>query len=77
VGDGDEPEKTKGKKSNRGAPMRVAWYFPIVSRLKRMFATRKEAELLSWHKEGHKKRDRMMRHPADAAQWGHINAQYS
>jgi hypothetical protein len=71
VGDGDEAEKIK---RNRGAPMPVAWYFPIISRLKGMFATRKEAELLRWHKEGHKKNDGMMQHLADAAQWGHINA---
>ena len=51
--------------------MRVAWYFPIM-----VFATRKEAELLRWHKEGRKKKNGMMRHPADVAQWGHINAQY-
>ena len=68
------PEKIKGKKSYRRAPMSVAWYFPVISCLKRMFTTRKEAELLHWHKEGHKKNDGMMRHPADAAQWGHINA---
>jgi hypothetical protein len=74
VGDGDEPKKIKG---NRGAPRRVAWYFPAISRLKCMFATRKEAELLRWHKEGCKKNDGMMRQPAVAAQWGHINVQYS
>jgi Zn ribbon nucleic-acid-binding protein len=37
-----------------GAPQKVAWYFPIIPRLKRLFATAKDAQLLSWHKEGHK-----------------------
>jgi hypothetical protein len=32
---------------------------------------------LRWHKEGHRKIEGMMQHPADAAQWGDINAQYS
>jgi len=73
VGDGDEPEKIKGKKSYRRAPMSVAWYFPVISHLKCMLATTKEAVLLRWHKEGCKKNDGMMRHPADAAQRGHIN----
>jgi len=68
--DGNEPVKIRGKKGNRGGPVRVAWYFSIILRLKRTFATRKEAQLLRWHKEGRKKTgDGKLRHPADAAQW--------
>jgi hypothetical protein len=54
--------------------VRVAWYFCIIPRLKRWFATRKEAQLLRWHDEGRKelKKDDKYRHPADAAQWGNI-----
>jgi len=37
--DGNEPEEIRGRKGNRGGPVRVAWYFPIIPRLKRMFAT--------------------------------------
>jgi hypothetical protein len=62
--------------ANRGAPVRVAWYFCIIPRLRRWFATRKEAQLLHWHAEGRKelnyKKDGKFRHPADAAQWGNI-----
>jgi hypothetical protein len=32
----------------------VFWYFPIIPRLKRWFANKKESELLRWHKEKHK-----------------------
>jgi len=75
--DGNEPEEIRGRKGNRGGPVRVAWYFPIIPRLKRMFATRKEAQLLRWHKEGRKKTDDgKLRHPADAAQWGNIDAHF-
>jgi hypothetical protein len=57
--------------------VRVAWYFCIIPRLRRWFATRKEAQLLCWHDEVRKelnyKKDGKFRHPADAVQWGNIN----
>jgi hypothetical protein len=75
--DENEPREIRGKKkkANRGAPVRVAWYFCIIPRLKRWFARRKDAQLLRWHDEGRKelKKDGKFRHPADAAQWGNIN----
>jgi hypothetical protein len=74
--DENEPGEIRGKKkANRGAPVRVAWYFCNIPRLRRWFATRKEAELLRWHDEGRKelKKDGKFRHPADATQWGNIN----
>jgi hypothetical protein len=60
----------KKKKANRVAPVRVAWYFCIIHRLRRWFATQKEAQLLYWHDEGRKehKKDGKFRHPADAMQ---------
>jgi hypothetical protein len=65
-----EPGEIRGKKKklNRGAPVRVAWYFCIIPRLSRLFATRKEAQLLRWHDKGRKelKKDGKFRHPADA-----------
>jgi hypothetical protein len=43
--DENEPGEIRGKKkANRGAPVRVAWYFCIISWLRRWFATRKEAQ---------------------------------
>jgi hypothetical protein len=79
--DGIEPGKIRGnKKANKGAPVRVAWYFCVITRLRRWFATRKEAQLLHWHEEGRKelnyKKDGKFRHPADAAQWGNINTHF-
>jgi hypothetical protein len=75
--DEKEPGDIRGKKkkANRGAPVRVAWHFCIIPRLRRWFATRKEAQLLHWHDEGRKdlKKDGKFRHPVDAAQWGNIN----
>jgi hypothetical protein len=68
------------KKANRGATVRVAWYFCIIPQLRRWFATQKEAQLLLWQEEGRKdpnyKKDGKFRHPADAAQWGNINTHF-
>jgi len=59
-----------------GAPWKVVWYFPIIPRLKRLFATAKDAQLLSWHKEG-RKNDGYLRHPVDAIQWRVIDSKYA
>jgi hypothetical protein len=80
--DGNEPDEIRGKKkkANREALVRVAWYFCIIPRLRRWFATRKEAQLLHWHAEGRKelnyKKGGKFRHRADVAQWGNINTHF-
>jgi hypothetical protein len=75
--DENEPSEIRGKKkkAKRGAPVRVAWYFCIISCLRKCFTTRKGAQLLRWHDEGRKelKKDGKFRHPADVAQYGNIN----
>jgi hypothetical protein len=38
----------------KGEPKKVFCYFPIIPRLKRWFANKKESELLRCHKEKHK-----------------------
>lgn len=43
--------------------------FPIIPRFKRLFASSKEAQLMRWHKEGHKDNGYFLRHPADSTQW--------
>ncbi|KAL6654637.1 hypothetical protein ACP70R_008102 [Stipagrostis hirtigluma subsp. patula] len=68
---GDDKVASKRK----GPPRKVVWYFPIIPRLKRLFANKKEAQLLRWHKEG-RKNDGNLRHPADSAQWRNIDAKY-
>ena len=55
------------ERKKKETPRKVAWYFPLVSRLQRMFANKKEAKLLCWHEEGRNK-DGMLRHPVDCAQ---------
>ena len=43
------------ERKKKGNPRKVAWYFPLDSRLQRMFANKKEAKLLCWHDEGRNK----------------------
>ena len=71
---GDDGEDIINERK-KGTPRKVAWYFPLISRLQRMFANKKEAKLLRWHKEGCNK-DTMLRHPIDCAQWRHIDNNY-
>jgi hypothetical protein len=50
--------------------------FPVISRLRCWFTTRKEAQLLRWHKEARKKLLGKISHLADAKQWGNINSYF-
>jgi hypothetical protein len=54
---------------------KVMWYFPIIPRLKRMFATGKTVKLIRWHAED-RVNDGKLRHPANGAQWRAINHSY-
>ena len=36
----------EGKRSKKGGPAKVVWYLPIIDRVKRVFANRKEAQLV-------------------------------
>jgi hypothetical protein len=58
-----------------GTPQKVAWYFPLIPRLKCLFSSRKDAQLLRWHKEG-RKQDDYIWHPADSSQWHIIDFKY-
>jgi hypothetical protein len=50
----DEDDMEENKKIKRVAA-KVAWYFPIISRLRRLFASKANAELLQWHVRKRKK----------------------
>ena len=40
------------EKMRRRVPRKVAWYFPIIPGLKQLFATSRDARLLTWHSDG-------------------------
>ncbi|XP_071700324.1 uncharacterized protein [Rutidosis leptorrhynchoides] len=58
-----------------GPPAKVLWYFPIIPRLKRLFANAKTVKLLRWHAEEGKK-DGKIRHVADLVQWRTIDNEF-
>ncbi|XP_021768138.1 uncharacterized protein LOC110732470 [Chenopodium quinoa] len=62
-------------KKKEGVPAKVLWYFPIIPRFKRMYSDPVDAEKLTWHKFGRKK-DGLLRHPADSPQWRFIDGQF-
>jgi hypothetical protein len=51
---------------NKRPPKKVVWYFPIMPRLKRLFANEKIAELMRWHAK-ERMNDGKLRHPADGS----------
>jgi hypothetical protein len=51
------------------------WYALIIPRLKRLFRNKEHARLLQWHKEERKK-DVMLRHPANGLQWRTIERDF-
>ncbi|XP_074347560.1 uncharacterized protein LOC141686420 [Apium graveolens] len=53
-------------------PAKVIWYFPIISRFKRMFNSSDTAEQLIWHSK-QQSNDGQMRHPADSPSWRNID----
>ncbi|KAL6204904.1 hypothetical protein ACLB2K_022171 [Fragaria x ananassa] len=57
-----------------GVAAKVLWYFPIIPRLKRMFQSPRTAKSLTWH--GDRKKDGMMRHPADSPTWKLVDTQW-
>ena len=63
-----------GKKS----PRKVVWYFPLIPRLQRYFADKKEAKLMRWHKVRAYANieDGVLRHPADGLQWKTLDYEF-
>jgi hypothetical protein len=62
----DEDDMGENKKVKR-VPAKVACYFPIITCLRRLFMNKANTELLQWHVRDRKK-DAMLRHPADEIQ---------
>ncbi|XP_059627617.1 uncharacterized protein LOC132270456 [Cornus florida] len=55
----------KGKK----IPQKILRYFPLKSRLQRLFMSRKISSDMRWHKEKRVKETNIFRHPADSMTW--------
>jgi hypothetical protein len=71
----DDPGDVEGEPPRKRVPAKVMWYAPIIPRLKRLFRNKEHAKLLRWHKDDRKK-DEMLRHPADGRQWRKIEREF-
>ncbi|CAM6122643.1 unnamed protein product [Calypogeia fissa] len=68
-------EEPKMKKVGNSMQIRkVVRYFPIIPRLKRLFATSGTSKLMTWHQES-KSVDGKVRHPAGCKAWKHVDEQ--
>ncbi|XP_021829510.1 uncharacterized protein LOC110769780 [Prunus avium] len=65
----------RNSKIEKGVPAKVLCYFPIVPRLRRMYAITETTEQLRWHST-HKSQDGKMRHPVDSLAWDRINKKW-
>jgi ribosomal protein S27AE len=57
-------------------PVKVLRYFPIISRVQRMFRSPAISELLLWHKENRGDReggDNLVKYPCDSKAWRHFH----
>ena len=71
----DDPGDVEDEAPRKKVPAKVMWYAPIIPRLKRLFRNKEHAKLLRWHMEDRKK-DEMLRHPADGSQWRKIERKF-
>jgi hypothetical protein len=44
-------------------------YMPLISRMKRLFLSKKTARHMGWHKEGVRENNQVMVHPSDSDAW--------
>jgi hypothetical protein len=65
----------EGERPRKRVPAKVMWYAPIIPQLKRLFRNKEHARLFRWHKEDRKK-DELLRHPADGPQWRKIDREF-
>src|SRR3989337_1415433 len=63
----DDPGDVEGVCPRKRVPAKVMWYAPIIPWLKHLLRNKEHAKLLRWHKKDRKK-DRMLRVPADGSQ---------
>lgn len=55
---------------------KVLWYFPITSRLQRLFKSRHTAADMIFHKEKRPNKEDMLKHPADGEAWKHFDEKF-
>ena len=71
----NDDECSNGAATTNSLPTKVCWYFPIIQRFKRFFASAYDAKDLRWHADG-RIIDGLLWHPVDSPQWKTIDRLY-
>lgn len=66
----------KDNDGNKRVPHKVLRHFPLIPRLKRLFASSKTAEDTQWHQKKRTPIENVMSHPADGEAWKHFDRKY-
>ncbi|KAM3378374.1 hypothetical protein P3S68_010787 [Capsicum galapagoense] len=61
-----------GSRTRKLVPYKRMYYFPLIPRLQRLYASHATVADMRWHHE-HKKKDGVMRHLSDSEAWKHFN----
>lgn len=71
----EEPRYKKLKNSDKFSrvPCSRMHYFPLIPRLKRLYASEATAASMRWHAESHGHGDGIMCHPSDSEAWKHFD----
>ncbi|XP_056698499.1 uncharacterized protein [Spinacia oleracea] len=69
------PDGVMPGEGKKGPSAKLLWYLPIIPRFRRLFSIKKEAKNLRWHADKRKK-DGLLRHPADSPQWKDIDEEF-
>ncbi|XP_039687914.1 uncharacterized protein [Medicago truncatula] len=59
----------------KDVPAKRMFYFPIIPRLQRLYASTESASEMRWHKEN-KNNSNLLRHPSDGKAWKHFDEVY-
>ena len=64
--------KTVGTSNRKPVPVKAVFYFPIIPRLQRMFASMQTASQMTWHYDN-RRSSGMLHHPSDGEAWKHFD----
>nr|XP_016467687.1 PREDICTED: uncharacterized protein LOC107790290 isoform X2 [Nicotiana tabacum]XP_016467688.1 PREDICTED: uncharacterized protein LOC107790290 isoform X2 [Nicotiana tabacum]XP_016467689.1 PREDICTED: uncharacterized protein LOC107790290 isoform X2 [Nicotiana tabacum]XP_016467690.1 PREDICTED: uncharacterized protein LOC107790290 isoform X2 [Nicotiana tabacum]XP_016467691.1 PREDICTED: uncharacterized protein LOC107790290 isoform X2 [Nicotiana tabacum] len=65
-----------GSRKRKLVPYKKMYYFPLIPRLRRLYASHATITDMRWHHE-HLQDERVMSHPSDSVAWKHFNETHS
>ena len=71
-----EPRYKMDSMKRKKIPHKVLRYFPLISRLQRLYMSRKMAGEMRWHHEQRVAEENILSHPADSIAWRDFDARH-